>query len=226
MCAAFLTIITPLIVFTQTGGLKVINKPELFTKSYAQDSMQRMVSLKKVAPGIIIDLRYASRQNFTGKKLYPQSTATFLRMPAAKALAAVQMALAAKGMGLKIWDAYRPFRVTKKMWELIKDERYVAHPSKGSGHNRGISVDLTLIDLHTGNEWDMGTPFDHFSEAAHHNYKGLTEEQQKNRMVLKTIMEQHGFKPLATEWWHYSWPDSERFPVMDLSFRQLEKLAN
>lgn len=226
MCVSFLTIITPLCSFSQSESLKVINKPALLTMASKQDSMFRMVSLTRIAPGIVIDLRYATRQNFTERKLYRNSDDTYLRLPAARAIEEVQKVLAAKGLGLKIWDAYRPYSVTQRMWKLIQDERYVAHPSKGSGHNRGISVDLTIIDLHTGEELDMGTPFDHFSEAAHHDFKNLTADQQKNRTLLKTVMEQHGFKALATEWWHYSWPDPINFPVMDLSFRQLERLTN
>lgn len=191
-----------------------------------QDSMQKMVSLQQLVPGIIIQLPYATKQNFTHTKLYPSTKTTYLRMTAAKTIAAIQLELAPLGLGIKIWDAYRPYKATKKMWDLIRDERYVANPAKGSGHNRGIAVDLTLVDVETGKELDMGTPFDEFTPAAHHGFRGLTNAQQEARLLLKNVMEKHGFKALATEWWHYSWPDALRYDVLDLSFRQLERLAN
>ncbi len=226
MCAASLTIIAPVIGLAQNQTLKVINKPAYYKAAVKEDSLQRMVSVRQVAPGLVVDLPYASPINFTRTTLYPATKNAYLRLPAARALAVVQQALGTQGLGLKIWDAYRPYSVTKKMWALIGDERYVAHPAKGSGHNRGIAVDLTIIDLSTGSELDMGTPFDHFTEAAHHDYNGLTQPQQQARTLLKTIMEQHGFRALATEWWHYSWPGAERYGVMDLTHRQLERLAN
>ena len=128
-----------------------------------------------------------------------------------------------QGLGLKIFDAYRPFHVTQKMWELIKDERYVADPSKGSGHNRGLSVDLTLVDLKTGKELNMGTGFDHFTDTAHHNFTALPAEVLKNRKLLKELMEKQGFRALSTEWWHYSWPNDRNYPLLDIRFREFRK---
>ncbi|RPD51287.1 peptidase M15 [Paracnuella aquatica] len=226
ICAACLAITTPLFVFSQEQTLKVINKPAQHKHLVRADSMQKMVALDKFVPGIIIELQYATAKNFTGVQLYPPAKTTFVRLPVARALAAVQQQLATMGLGLKVWDAYRPHSTTKEMWDLIKDERYVANPAKGSGHNRGIAVDVTLIDLRSGEELDMGTPFDHFTEAAHHNYKGLTAAQQEARTLLKNVMEQNGFRALATEWWHYSWPDGAKYEVLDLSFNQLARLAN
>ena len=131
----------------------------------------------------------------------------------------VQEELSAKGYGLKIWDAYRPYSVTKKMWELIGDERYVANPAKGSGHNRGLAVDVTIVK--DGKEINMGTGFDNFTDTAHHDFKNLPEDVLKNRMLLKTTMEKYGFKALETEWWHYSFPNDRNYAVLDLSFKQL-----
>lgn len=155
--------------------------------------------------------------------MYPAGTSrTFLREPAASALQKVQQELAGKGLGIKIYDAYRPYSVTVRFWELVKDERYVANPAKGSGHNRGIAVDLTLIYLHTGAEMDMGTGFDNFSDTAHHAFTGLPEEILQNRKLLRATMEKYGFKALETEWWHYSLPDAVKFELLDIKFKRIK----
>jgi D-alanyl-D-alanine dipeptidase len=183
-----------------------------------------MVNLQKTIPDLIIDLRYASKNNFTGVRMYPANTdQTFLRKSPALAMVAAAKELKTMNLGFKIWDAYRPYHVTEKFWELIHDERYVANPAKGSGHNRGIAVDLTLYDLTTGKEINMPTGFDDFSEAAHHGQALGDTEKIKNRELLRTIMEKHGFIKFETEWWHYYWPGSDRFDVLDIPFEKLKK---
>jgi zinc D-Ala-D-Ala dipeptidase len=174
-------------------------------------------------PGLRYDLRYASTKNFMGRLMYPEKTnITFLRYPAALALQKVQEDLRKQGLGLKIFDAYRPYSVTVKFWELVRDERYVANPAKGSGHNRGAAVDLTIVDIKTGNELDMGTGFDNFTDTAHHVFTGLPEQVLQNRRLLRSMMEKHGFKALETEWWHYSLPDATRFELLDIDFKKLQ----
>jgi len=148
---------------------------------------------------------------------------TFLRLPAARALLAVQSELNAKGLGLKIYDAYRPYSVTVAFWDLIHDERYVANPAKGSGHNRGIATDLTIVNLKTGYELDMGTGFDNFTDSAHHSFKQFPDSVLANRELLKSTMEKYGFHLFETEWWHYFWGGAEAFPVLDLDFHVLYK---
>jgi D-alanyl-D-alanine dipeptidase len=111
------------------------------------------------------------------------------------------------------------------MWKTVGDERYVAHPAKGSGHNIGTAIDLTLYCLNDGVQLDMGTGFDAFSDTAHHGFAGVRPEQKKNRQLLKTTMEKFGFKALSTVWWHYSW-QGKTFDVLDLSFRQLAKMRD
>lgn len=112
------------------------------------------------------------------------------------------------------------------MWKIVPDERYAANPAKGSGHNRGIAVDVTLVKIATGEELPMPTAFDDFSEKAHHNYMQLSNEIIANRTLLKTIMEKHGFTPLATEWWHYSLSGmGEQFELLDLNFKLLKKIT-
>ena len=186
------------------------------------DASKKMVELKSKAPGILYDLRYASSNNFMNRHMYvPASEATFLRLPAAGALGKVQQELAATGLGLKVFDAYRPYSVTILFWELVKDERYVANPAKGSGHNRGIAVDLTLIRLSDKTELPMGTGFDNFSDTAHHSFTDLPAGVLENRQLLRSVMEKYGFKALETEWWHYYLPGNDRFELLDIPFQQL-----
>lgn len=202
----------------------VTDKLSDYKKQVKADSAKKMTEIRDLAPGIVYDLRYASTHNFMKRMMYPAGTRyAFLRQPAARALQEVQEELKGKGLGLKIFDAYRPYSVTVKFWELVKDENYVAHPSRGSGHNRGIAVDLTLISLLSGKEMSMGTGFDHFSDTAHHGFNQLPAETLRNRQLLKTLMEKHGFRAYEKEWWHYSWPQAARFELLDIEFNKLKK---
>ncbi|WP_158069968.1 M15 family metallopeptidase [Cnuella takakiae] len=201
-----------------------MDKYKVYKRMVLADSVGKMVPIGTY-DGIMYQPVYAGNNNFTGQRLYPKHHNTYLRMPAAKALLAIAATLKQQGYGIIIWDAYRPYTISKKMWGLVPDERYVANPAKGSGHNRGIAVDLTLYILDTGQELDMGTGFDNFTDSAHHGFKGLNAQQQANRNLLKKAMEEHGFTSLATEWWHYSW-SGKTFPVLDLSFGQLAKLTD
>lgn len=202
----------------------VTDKWEVYRQQVAEDSTKKMVELKSLMPGIVYDLRYATVNNFMKRLMYPAGTrVTYLRLPAARNLQKVQEELNSRGLGLKIFDAYRPYAVTVKFWELVKDERYVANPAKGSGHNRGVSVDLTMINLKTGREVDMGTGFDNFTDTAHHSFTQLPEDVLQNRILLKSLMEKYGFRSLETEWWHYSLPESGRFEILDFEFRKMKK---
>lgn len=195
-----------------------------YRKQIKNDSTKKMVELKTMIPGIVYDLRYATVNNFMRRLMYPAGTnTTFLRLPAVTALQKIQQELNEKGLGLKIYDAYRPYAVTVKFWELVKDERYVANPSKGSGHNRGAAVDLTIVNLKTGKELDMGTGFDNFTDTAHHSFTQLSEEILQNRELLKSAMGKYGFKTYNEEWWHYSLPDASKFEILDIDFKKLKK---
>ena len=222
----FLTI-TSLIACGQAGGNTrpaVTDNYDDYKKQVKSDPAKKMLELKRLIPTIIYDLRYASLNNFMKRLMYPAGTnITFLRVPAANALAQVQSELNQKGLGLKIFDAYRPYSVTVKFWELVKDERYVANPSKGSGHNRGTTVDVTIINFQTKSELNMGTDFDNFSDTAHHEFTHLPEDILQNRILLKTTMERHGFKPYNDEWWHYSFFDGKLHEILDIDFKKLKK---
>jgi zinc D-Ala-D-Ala dipeptidase len=201
--------------------LQVIKSFKEYCKDVNQDNSQALVDIKSIIPNISYDLKYASNQNFTKKKLYVAALSTYLRMPVVIALKKVEDEVEKWNYSLKIFDAYRPYSVTKKMWILIHDDRYVANPATGSGHNRGLSVDLTLVNKTTGKEINMGTGFDNFTDSAHHSFTKLPAEVLRNREFLKSVMQSHGFNALQTEWWHYSWPNDRNYPVMDISFKKL-----
>ena len=183
-----------------------------------------MIDIKKAIPSLRIDLRYATTNNFMHRQLYPSLKTTYLRLAAVNALKKVVIALKDKNLTLKIFDAYRPYAVTEEMWEVVKDNRYAADPAKGSGHNRGTSVDLTLVNLRTGKELNMGTGFDNFSDSAHQDFKSLPAMILQNRSLLKSIMEKYGFVSLDTEWWHFSLPDAKDYELLNIPFNELKKL--
>ena len=128
----------------------------------------------------------------------------FLRPDVARAVVKAHVALQKEGMGFKMYDCYRPRPIQWKLWNKVPDPRYVADPRKGSMHNRGMAVDLTIVDK-AGNELDMGTDFDYFGKEAYHRYTGHSEEVTANRKLLLETMESFGFRPTSTEWWHYSY---------------------
>lgn len=205
-------------------GLKVITSPDQLLAAIETEPAKAMRNLKKDIPGLVFDLRYATNNNFMHRKLYPRLSTSWLRVPAADSLKSIQQAFQQLGLGLKIFDAYRPYSVTVIMWDAVKDDRYAADPKKGSGHNRGIAVDLTLVDLATKKELDMGTGFDNFTDTAHSDFTHLPQTVLHNRSLLKDMMIKHGFKPLETEWWHYSLESNTEFELMNLGFANLKKL--
>lgn len=209
------------------SNLTIVNQASEYKTSFKANPKLELIELKTIVPHIRYDLKYATTDNFTSVQLYPSNTQwTFLRKEPAEALAQIAKALEAKGLGILVWDAYRPYHVTVKFWELIKDERYVANPSKGSGHNRGIAIDMTLYDLKTGALLDMPTSFDDFSEKAHHDAENITSRQKENREMLRNLMEKHGFIKFQTEWWHYYWPNGEQYEVLDFDFKQIKNIKS
>jgi D-alanyl-D-alanine dipeptidase len=213
----------PIYVTDKNDKLYVIKDIKTYKNSIESDSEKQMVMLKDYAQSLITDFKYATENNFTHHVLYHHPIA-FARLPVAKALQKVQAELKTKGLSLKFYDAYRPYHVTEEMWKIVPDDRYAANPAKGSGHNRGIAVDISLIDLSTMKELPMPTPFDDFTEKAHYDYMQLDNEVLQNRQLLKDVMEKYGFIALATEWWHFYWPDpAKKFEVLDIPFQKLEK---
>jgi D-alanyl-D-alanine dipeptidase len=218
----FSTVSLPALYAQKNMQPPVITRYTAYKQSIRKDSLKKMVELRTIMPDIKYELRYATINNFMHRQIYKDGDITFLRLPVAIALAKVQGELNKKGLSLKIWDAYRPYSATVRMWELIKDDRYVADPKKGSGHNRGIAVDLTIVNKDTGAELNMGTGFDNFSDTARPDFMNLPAEALQNRSLLKTEMEKYGFKVLETEWWHFYRNDSE-FELLDIDPKKLKK---
>ena len=185
-----------------------------------------LVELVKLDPTIKLDIRYATENNLTGRAVYTEARA-FLQRPAAEALARANRALRKKGYGLTVFDGYRPWSVTKLFWEITPADKkqFVADPSKGSRHNRGCAVDLTLHDLKTGRQVSMPGEYDEMSERSHIDYAGGTAEQRRLRDLLRAAMEAEGFNPYAPEWWHYDFKDWRLYPILNLSFSELTTVA-
>lgn len=182
-----------------------------------------LVEVKDYIPNILLDIKYATENNFTGKKVYP-SDRCFLRYSVVKALSNVQKELRTKGLQLMIFDGYRPRSVQYIFWEIMPDERYVLNPSKGSRHNRGAAVDLTLADL-SGKPLKMPSEYDDFSEKAHVNYPNCDPETKKNRDMLQNIMTKNGFLSFETEWWHFDFAGWEKFPLLDVAFEKVKEIC-
>lgn len=160
------------------------------------------VNLKEYSPDFVYDMKYATPDNFLKAKVY-DCAECFLRLKTVKGLVAANKKFIEKGYRIKIFDCYRPLDIQKKMWKIVSNPEYVANPVKGSIHNRGGAVDITLVDSN-GKELDMGTSFDHFGIEASHNYLNLSEKIKRNRKLLKKIMMQKGFNSFDSEWWHYN----------------------
>lgn len=178
------------------------------------------VELTKLNPSIKLDIRYATTNNFLGEAVY-KTARCFVRATVAAKLDSIQKELQSIGLGLLIFDGYRPLSVQKKMWQVYPDARYVANPKNGSRHNRGAAVDLTLVDS-LGNALKMPTDYDSFEKKAHHSYKHPDPTVRQNRWILKSIMEKYGFVALSTEWWHYDLAGWKKYPIADIPFNKIK----
>jgi CubicO group peptidase (beta-lactamase class C family)/D-alanyl-D-alanine dipeptidase len=181
-----------------------------------------LVELARLDPTIKLDIRYASTNNFLGVPVYSQARA-FMQRPAADALVRVNNELKRFGLGLLIYDAYRPWSVTKLFWEAtpVNQRIFVADPKEGSRHNRGCAVDLTLYDLSTGDPVKMTGVYDEMSERSYAKYYGGTSLERWHRDLLRQIMEGQGFDVYSFEWWHFDYRDWRKYPILNLSFDQL-----
>lgn len=160
------------------------------------------VNLKDYSKDFVYDMKYATDDNFLKAKVY-DCAECFLRLKTIKALILANKQFIKKGYRIKLFDCYRPLDIQKKMWAIVPNPSYVANPAKGSIHNRGGAVDITLVDTQ-GKELDMGTSFDFFGIEASHGYKNLSDEVIKNRNLLKNGMTKFQFNALDSEWWHYN----------------------
>jgi D-alanyl-D-alanine dipeptidase len=178
-----------------------------------------LISLDKT---IKLDIRYATADNFMGRKVYPEARA-FLQRSVAAAVLNVHKNLAPRGLGLVIYDGYRPWSITKLFWETVTEEqrKFVANPAKGSKHNRGSAVDLSIYELATGDAIPMPSGYDEFTERASPDYTGGTAEETANRDLLRELMEAEGFAVNPNEWWHFDFRDWRDHPILDIPFAEL-----
>ncbi|MBS3904302.1 MAG: M15 family metallopeptidase [Simkania sp.] len=177
------------------------------------------IDLEYLDSSIKLDIRYATNDNFLGRPVYPIAKC-FLRKPVALKLQKVHQMLKKQGLGIKVYDGYRPLSVQKIFWDFLPDERYVANPVKGSRHNRGAAVDVTVIDA-KGQELLMPTVFDDFTEKAHRDCMDMAQEAIQNRNFLEEVMSTEGFIGLSTEWWHFDDAEWEAYSIEDISFMEL-----
>jgi CubicO group peptidase (beta-lactamase class C family)/D-alanyl-D-alanine dipeptidase len=186
-----------------------------------------LVDVTTLITSIKLDLRYATDNNFLSTALYPASAKAYLQKPAAEALAVANKILSARGYGLLIHDAYRPWHVTKMFWDATPEKlrHFVADPAKGSRHNRGCAVDLTLYDLQTGKPVEMVSGFDEFSDRAYPDYLGGTSRQRWHRDILRQAMEASGFTVIETEWWHFDYKDWREYGILNKTFEELARAS-
>jgi D-alanyl-D-alanine dipeptidase len=205
---------------TNPFGLLVINDLPAYKASVLADKNKELVEIKKFIPNLKLDIRYAGKNNFAKQAVYKQARA-FARLPVVEALRKVQNELNRSGLGLKIFDGYRPYSVTVKFFDIASDKSFVANPKDGSRHNRGCAIDLTLINLRTGKELDMPTPYDSFAPEAASDFNDLPPAVIQNRELLRSIMEKNGFRVLNNEWWHFDFNGWKSFELMDIPFENL-----
>jgi len=174
-------------------------EPKVINRFLAPEGWREITAADE---GFFLDIRYATSNNFVNEVMYDCGKC-FLRSEVADQLLQIRDELQKKNLGIKLFDCYRPAPVQEKLWEKVPDASYVTPPWRGSQHNRGAALDLTITTA-TGEQLDMGTAFDYFGEEAHHTYDRHSAEIQANRTLLKSLMEHYGFSSIRTEWWHYS----------------------
>lgn len=208
-----------LLVVALVSTIEAQDQPPNEEREFRRPDLVELVGLD---PTIRLDIRYATANNFAGRAVYREPRA-FLQRPAAEALVRVNRALRREGYGLVVFDGYRPWRVTKLFWDITPEDKrqFVADPSRGSRHNRGCAVDVTLYERKTGRQVEMPSGYDDFTERAHINYTGGTAEQRRLRDLLRAAMEAEGFSVYEPEWWHYDYKDWREYPILDMDFSEI-----
>ncbi len=190
--------------------------PKKTFKTFEKLADTTFVRLADFSDGFGYELRYATENNFLKEKVY-DCAECYTRVKTAKALLKVNEDFKKSGVRIKFFDCYRPNSVQYKMWKIVPNPQYVANPKKGSIHNKGGAVDITLESL-DGEELDMGTDFDFFGKRAYHDNFDLPKEILANRKLLKETMEKHGFWSTRTEWWHYNLDGAHRYPIANFKW--------
>ena len=193
------------------------HKKEVVLESKKVVNDTSFVNLKEYSTDFVYDMKYATEDNFLKAKVY-DCAECYLRLKTAKALILANSKFIKLGYRIKIYDCYRPLDIQKKMWALVSNPSYVANPSKGSIHNRGGAVDITLVDRN-GKELDMGTPFDFFGPEASHDYQNFPNEILENRALFKKIMMSAKFQSFESEWWHYNLKNAKLDPISNFKWR-------
>lgn len=207
-------------------GLYIITSTLQLQKTIDADSSKAFVHLKKYVPGILLDMKYATTQNLMYTKMYDKAS-DMIRLSVAKALDSAQQEFKKYGYGIKVYDSYRPYSVSCYMYKRIPDSNYIAKPWRGSRHNRGIAVDMTLIDLKTKKELDMPTPFDCLAPPANSDYPNIKDSTVlHNRTLIISVMTRYGFKVAQSEWWHYDYLPALNYELVDISQSKLERFVN
>lgn len=214
--------------------LPEISKPVAAEKRYGppphppeplQGDRFDLVEIRSINPNIQIDLKYATSDNFCGRPLYSVERC-FLRREVAEKLSRVQEELESMNLGLLVWDGYRPHSVQYMMWEVSPTPGYVGNPERGSKHNRGAAVDLTIFDPQQQGPVRMPTPYDEFSGRAHANAVIADKVAVKNRNLLQTLMKKHGFQTIRTEWWHFDAVGWNRFDIANVPIEDLARMRD
>ena len=175
------------------------------------------VNIKDYSQDFILDMKYATEDNFLKTKVY-ECESCFLRLKTVISLIEANKQFIKKGFKIKLFDCYRPLDVQKKMWAIVSDPNYVANPAKGSIHNRGGAIDMSLVDKNNV-EVNMGTKFDFFGPEAAHNYEGFDKKILKNRAFLKKIMIRNNFESFDSEWWHYNLKGSKKDNLSNFTWK-------
>lgn len=199
-CAKTLLLLCTFLCVVSCKSQSLVSDTVLENKAIVADTT--FVNLKDYSKDFVYDMKYATSDNFLKAKVYDCSEC-FLRLKTVKAIIKANETFMKMGYKIKLFDCYRPLDIQKRMWKIVPNPDYVANPSKGSIHNRGGAVDITLVDSN-GKELNMGTSFDYFGIEASHNYNFFSQEIKFNRAKLKTIMIDNGFNSLDSEWWHYN----------------------
>ncbi|HBK87077.1 MAG: M15 family metallopeptidase [Cyclobacteriaceae bacterium] len=200
-------------------GVKAVLAAE-YRASIKSNPNLELIDLEKMFPDFVFDIRYATTNNFLKEKIYTSARA-FVRRPVAEALKRAQADFNKLGLGIKIYDAYRPYAATVLFYERYHDTTYVASPYRGSKHNRGCALDMSLINLKTRKEIPMPTEWDSFRKEAWPSTPIQDPVARKNRATIISIMKKNGFKVNASEWWHFDFNGWEKFPVMDVPFEEI-----
>ncbi|TGK80841.1 D-alanyl-D-alanine dipeptidase [Leptospira montravelensis] len=200
--------------------LNVLDR-KAYERSVQNNPNKELINLEKKIPGITLDIKYATPDNFTKQIIYKEPKA-FARKPVAEALRKANLDFLQLGYSIKIFDAYRPYAATVKFFEIVGDTRYVASPKTGSRHNKGCAIDLTLVDTKTKKELPMPTEYDSFRKEAWAEAPVSDPEILKNRTTLIQVLKQYGFRVNKTEWWHYDFLQCSGFEVLDIPFEDLD----